>query len=174
MLPSTFKDLYFGSSQAYNLPKQQSVAQRLFEASISLSRKGRASGGVRRPGPRGWRPREGPGWARRQAEGWAPQGLWLWPGRAGREAAGDENSLPPGLRKSPSSPRCQRAALPPRAVGWRAGRSQVGCRGAAAAQPTLLLKRRERLRLGVPGRGGGARGRPRTSQRRRVPSCEAV
>lgn len=58
--------------------------------------------------------------------------------------------------------------------GWR--RAQAGCRGEAAAHPTLLLKRRERLRWEAAerGGGGGAPGSPRTSQRRSAPSCEAV
>lgn len=57
--------------------------------------------------------------------------------------------------------------------GWRW--AQAGCRGEAAAHPTLLLKRRERLRWEAAERGGGgAPGSPRTSQRRSAPSCEAV
>lgn len=59
------------------------------------------------------------------------------------------------------------------AGGGRSRDAQAGGRG-SAAQPTLLLKRRERLRAGAAGRGGGAHGRPRTSQRRSAPSCEAV
>lgn len=49
--------------------------------------------------------------------------------------------------------------------------SQAGCRGTGAAQATLLLKRRDRLRLAAGLRGkGGTDWRPRTSQRRRAPS----
>jgi hypothetical protein len=49
--------------------------------------------------------------------------------------------------------------------------TQAGCRGTGAAQATLLLKRRERLRLAAGLRGkGGTDWRPRTSQRRRAPS----
>lgn len=48
---------------------------------------------------------------------------------------------------------------------------QAGCRGPGAAQATLLLKRRDRLRLADGLRGkGGTDWRPRTSQKRRAPS----
>lgn len=49
--------------------------------------------------------------------------------------------------------------------------TQAGCRGTGAAQATLLLKRRDRLRLAAGLRGeGGTDWSPRTSQRRRAPS----
>lgn len=87
---------------------------------------------------------------------------WAW--RKGRAGA----AVPEGtgfLHLQAGRPSGRRGSAS--AGGW----AQAGCRGAASAQPTLLLKRRERLRLGPTGRGAGS---PRTSQRRSAPSCEAV
>ena len=130
----------------------------------------RLRAGLRRgSGRRRWGPRGGLGtrWGAGMA---SPRAAWR--GLRKSADAEDRHHRRPG--PCPRSPRCRRAALPPRVRGQPVGASQAGCRGAAAAQPTLLLKRRERLRLGAAGRGGGARGRPRTSQRRSAPSCEAV
>lgn len=95
-----------------------------------------------------------------------------------------ENLCPPGRDLSPHSRQPSAGGLGRLGSSSRLGHllfgpqaaaqalAQVDCRGAAVTQATLLLKRRDRLRLAV-GLGHGAWS-PRRSQRRRAPSCEAV